>query len=378
MIKNISMQVAQSRLLPAISLVFVLLISCGKNVDSSSARTEYVLGTYCAIDLFEKGTPALYTKLFNRLAELDRIFSANRDDSELARVNALAGQRPELTSGELGYVLECALYFARITGGAFDPTVGPLVKLWDIGTETPRVPTDAKIRAALELVNWRDVEVQDWELDHDKDIEVPPEIEFVSWVYLERQGMKLDLGGVAKGYAADQLALMIQKEGIPRALIDLGGNICLVANRADGKPWHVGIQDPLAERGESLGFVELKKGPSAGVSVVSSGVYERYFTGDNGKRYHHILTLIEDEGIQSPKGYPVENGLLAVTVIAASSMDADALSTSCFILGYEKGLALASARNAEILFIFDDKTIRGSPGAMEAFTLTDDSFQPLY
>jgi thiamine biosynthesis lipoprotein len=376
MVKTAFMQVSRFRHCRLFPLVFLLLISCGKNVNSSSAQTEFVLGTYCAIDLFEKGTPALYAKLFTRLAELDRIFSANRDDSELALVNATAGLITQVSvSRELDVVLGCALYFAEASGGAFDPSVGLLVKLWGIGTETPRVPPEAEIRAALELVNWRDVDI--WYNQHiaaDRQ-DAGATVFYPKWsAELKRQGMALDLGGIAKGFAADELAAMLRKEGIPRALIDLGGNIYLVGNRADGKPWRVGIQDPLAERGESLGFVELEKG----ASVVASGVYERYFTAKDGKRYHHILTLIEDEGIRSPKGYPVENGLLAVTVIAASSMDADALSTSCFILGYEKGLALAAANNAEILFIFEDKTIRGSPGAMKAFTLTDDSFNPLY
>lgn len=357
------MQVSRFRIWRVFPLFFLLLISCrgGKIASPGSARTELVMGTYCTIDLFEKGEAALYTRLFNRLAELDRILSANRDDSELAGVNSGAALAPVRVSPDLYAVLERALYFASASGGAFDPSVGPLVKLWGIGTETPRLPSGVEINAALELVNWQDVQMEN-------------EQDSGATVYLKRQGMALDLGGIAKGYAADQLALMLREEGIPRALIDLGGNVYLWGNRADGKPWRVGIQDPLAGRGEYPGFLELEKG----ASVVSSGIYERYFTGDNGKRYHHILTLIEDEKIQSPKGYPVENGVLSVTIIADSSMDADALSTACFILGYEKGLTLAAENNAEILFIFEDKTIRGSPGAMAAFTLTDDSFLPLY
>jgi thiamine biosynthesis lipoprotein len=102
-------------------------------------------------------------------------------------------------------------------------------------------------------------------------------------------------------------------------------------------------------------------------SVVTSGIYERYFTGSDGRRYHHIL--------DTTTGYPVDNGILSVTVIAPSSMDADALSTACFALGYEKGLALAEANGAQVIFIFEDKTIRGSAGALAVFMVSDESFR---
>jgi len=349
-------------------LFLALVVSgCTKAAPTSTVRAEYVLGTFCRIDLYENGNRELYNRLFNHLAELDRIFSANRDDSELAQINGSAGLEPVQVSPQLFAVLERALFFAEASGGAFDPSVGPLVKLWGIGTETPRQPTEGEILAALDLVDWRDLELRTTTPTTD------PAADFTAnpaagTAFLKRPGMALDLGAIAKGYAADELARILQEENVPRALIDLGGNIYLWGKRANGKPWRVGVQDPLSQRGNSAGVLEL----AGNISVVSSGVYERYFTGSDGKRYHHILEL--GEGAGGPKGYPVENGLLSVTIIAASSMDADALSTSCFALGYEKGLALAAANGAEALFIFEDKTIRGSPGALAAFTLEDDSF----
>ena len=341
--------------LAAVLATLAALAASGCSGNPPGAQSEYVLGTYCHIDLFEDGSGELYSRLFARLSELDRLLSANRDDSELALVNRNAGLEPVPVSPELFAVLKRALYFAEASGGAFDPTVGSLVKLWGIGTESQRIPREEEIRAALDLVNWRDLELS------------PQSMASAGTAFLKRQGMALDLGAIAKGYAADELAAILRDAGVKRAIIDLGGNIYVWGNKADGGPWRIGVQDPLGERKKYAGVLELK----GSISVVSSGTYERYFTGDDDKRYHHIMNVIEGES-GGRRGFPVENNLLSATVISASSMDADALSTSCFALGYEKGLALAKANGAEALFIFADKTILGTPEALTVFSLAED------
>jgi thiamine biosynthesis lipoprotein len=355
--------------------LFVLLVFCGCSGTGTvtSARSEYVLGTFCRIDLFEEGTSEFYDRLFSRLAELDRILSANRPDSELSALNRRAALEPVPLSPDLYAVLERALEFAADTGGAFDPTVGPLVKLWGIGGDAVRIPADEEIRAALDLVNWRDVELhipQGAQPDTPQITGAVPPAGQPS-VFFRRHGMALDLGAIAKGYAADELAGILQEAGVSRAIIDLGGNIYAWGNRAgpeksassaEAKPWRIGVQNPLDERGSYAGILEIYS-----KSVVTSGVYERYFTGDDGRRYHHILDTLT--------GYPVDNGILSVTITAGSSMDADALSTACFVLGYEKGLALAQTRGAQIIFVFADKTIRGSEEALAAFTITDEMYR---
>jgi thiamine biosynthesis lipoprotein len=336
------------------------------------------LGTFCRIDLFDEGKPEVYDRLFARLAELDRILSANREDSELAALNRAAGKAALGVTPELYAVLERALYFAEATGGAFDPTVGPLVKLWDIGGRAgaadggtgggPQIPAAREIAAALALVNWREVELLPAGAQGSDN--------FRGTAFLGRPGMSLDLGAIAKGYAADELVGILKEAGIRRGLIDLGGNIYIWGNKDDGRPWRVGIQNPLGERGSYVGILETES-----MSVVTSGIYERYFTGADGKRYHHILaaggagTAGDQENPAGPPGYPVENGILSVTVIAGSSMDADALSTSCFILGYERGRALAEANGAKAIFVLADKTVRGSGEALAAFTVTDEAYR---
>ena len=336
------------------SILLMFLAACSPKNRSIDAQGEFVMGTYCRIDLFEDGSPALYNKLFTRLEELEKIFSANRDDSELAGVNRNAGIEAVEISAELFTVLERALYFAEATDGAFDPTIGPLVKLWGIGTEYARIPPDMEIAAALALVNWKELELT---------AGIKEDLPIAGTAFLKKKGMALDLGAIAKGYAADDLVSILKEAGIKRAVINLGGNVYVWGKKDNGKPWNVGVQDPAAERGNYLGILELERS----ISVVSSGMYERFFTGDDGKHYHHILELTENG--RGKRGYPAENGILSATVIAVSSMDADALSTSCFILGYSKGMALALTNGAEILYM-EEKENRGSLGAMAIFTIT--------
>ncbi|MDR1390454.1 MAG: FAD:protein FMN transferase [Treponema sp.] len=317
-----------------------VFLSCSAPEHS---REEWVLGTFCRIDLFEHGTKARYDMLFDELFRLDKIMNASRADSELTLINQNAGVKAVGVSGDLQAVLERALYFAKIsTSGplskaAFDPTVGPLVKLWGIGSAQERVPAQEEINAVLPLIQWQNVLVTDGEC-------------FLN------PGMALDLGAIAKGYAADRLVALLQNE-VPRALIDLGGNI-YVYDKTPEKPRKIGIQNPFDIRGSALGVLLVEN-----ASVVTSGIYERYFEED-GVRYHHIF--------DTASGYPAATDLLSVTIIAESSMDADALSTTALVLGYEEGSRLVREHNAEAVFVFADKSIRMTDGAR--FSLIDESY----
>ena len=262
--------------------------------------------------------------------------------SGVVAINRQAGIEPVKVRPDLIEVLEKALYYAGLSGGAFDPTIGPLVKLWGIGTDSQRIPDDDEIAAALALIDWRDLIIDREE----------------GTAFLQREGMALDLGAIAKGYAADE-AVRIAREGrVKRAVFDFGGNIAVLGWREEkGKeslPWRIGMQNPLNERGTYFGVL-----PVHDTSVVTSGVYERYFELD-GKRYHHLLSTVN--------GYPVDNGLLSVTVVADSSTDADAFSTTVFALGFERGKALIdSIAGVEAIFIFDDNSMQITDGLTEIF-----------
>ena len=310
-------------------------------------QSEYVLGTICTVNLYDRGTGPVYREIFARFRAIEDEMSANRAGTEVDAINKRAGIGPVAVREDLITVIESALGYAEHSGGAFDPTIGPLVKLWGIGDDTARVPGDDAIQQALTLINWRDVLV-------DRN---------AGTVFLRRPGMAIDLGGIAKGYAADEAVRIIKKAGVPRAIVDLGGNIFAYGDKEGGLPWRVGVQNPLLNRGAYFGVLELRN-----KTIVTSGVYERFLETEDGKRYHHILSVKD--------GYPVENGLVSVTIIADTSMDADALSTAVFALGYEKGAALIESRNGvEAIFVFEDMRVRGTGGVLTHFTLSDTAFR---
>jgi thiamine biosynthesis lipoprotein len=329
-----------------------LCLSCAR----LPAQREFVLGTVCSVNLYEAGTRAEYRAIFAELRRIQAMMSfsaastgTETGESALDRINQNAGIGPVEAPAELLDLLERARYYAELSGGAFDPTVGPLAALWGIVGESPRVPAPAEIRKALDLVDWRDLLID----------------RKAGTAFLRRRGQALDLGAIAKGYAADRAAAILDRPSrfrLPwsgrsgkRAIIDLGGNILALGERREG-PWRIGIQDPLEERGIHLGILEIKD-----KSVVTSGIYERYFE-EGGRRYHHILSTGD--------GYPVQNGLLSVTIIADRSTDADALSTAVFALGPEQGLALVEALpDIEAILVREDRAVILSSGA--SFKLPD-------
>jgi thiamine biosynthesis lipoprotein len=269
--------------------------------------------------------------------------------SGVVAINRKAGFESVKVRADLIELLETALHYAELSGGAFDPTIGPLVRLWGIGTDSPRVPDEEEIAQALELVNWRDLII-----DREP-----------GTAFLRREGMALDLGAIAKGYAGDEALRIAREDKVKRAVIDLGGNIVTLGGREQkGKttlPWRIGIQNPSMGRGSYIGIV-----PVNDMSVVTSGVYERHFES-GGKSYHHLLS--------TANGYPVENGLLSATIVTRSSTAADALSTAVFTLGFERGKAVIdSIPGAEAIFVFNDRSIRITGGLAEIFKLENKEF----
>lgn len=328
-----------------ILLLFFLLILISSCNKAPQAHTEIIFGTVCSINLFKKGTEKRYQELFARLNELDQILSANRDDSTIAKINAAAGLHPVHAGKEIIEILSSALFYAEKSEGLFNPAIGPLVRLWNIGNENARVPEPAAITQALLLVDWKSIHI-------DSENET---------VFLEKPGMLLDLGAIAKGYAANEVASMIRSWGISRGIIDLGGNIVTLGNKEKGTPWHIGIRNPELSGGNSI--ISLY---ASDVSMVTSGINERFFI-ENQKRYHHIL---------DPKtGYPAENDLLSVSVISPDSMEADALSTTLFLLGREKSITfLAAFPGVEAVFIDKTRAVHVTNGLFGSLKIRDSSF----
>ena len=309
-------------------------------------QSEFVLGTICTITLYNDGKLQVYQDIFARLRNIENLMSVFIEGSDVDRINKAAGIEAVRVHPDVFHVIESSVHYAELSDGIFDLTVGPLVALWGIGGENPRVPAREEIDRALPLINWRDVE-----LDREN-----------KTIFLKTTGMAIDLGAVAKGYAADEAAVIIKKAGIPRAMINIGGNILTVGEKKDGSFWMIGVQNPLDTRGAYIGIVRTTE-----KSLVTSGVYERFFEAD-GIRYHHLF---------SPSlGYPADNGLLSVSIIADISLDADALSTAVFVMGYEKGKTFVeSLKGVEAVFVFYDKSIQLTDGV--DFTLTDENYHIL-
>lgn len=305
-------------------LLFVLsLVSCEKHEDQ---RTELALGTVCTVNLYEKGTKKLYDDCFSLLRELENKLSVKIKTSEISKINLNAGKSEVLVSEDTFFVLENAKKYAKISGGAFDPTIAPLVDLWDILAENPKIPKVEQIEQAKNLVNYENLI-----LDSTK-----------KTVFLTEKGMKLDIGGIAKGYAADKLVEFLKKSGIKKGLINLGGNIFVFGERSkQQKNWNIGIQNPR-ESG-TMGILQIND-----ATIVTSGDYERFFEKD-GKRYHHII---------DPKtGVPKDNEVMSFSIITDNSMIADVLSTACFVLGKDEGFALLEELGISAICITKDKSV---------------------
>lgn len=325
-----------------IAVILVLLAGCQPEVKEPTTRTTYALGTVITINLFDEGDDELMDRLVGRISEIEAKMSMQQENSEISEVTKMAGIEPVQVSEETFKVIKKALIFADISYGSFDPTIGPVVKLWDIGSENAHLPEANEIEAAVDLV------------DHTK--VVLDEVALT--VYLPEEEMSLDLGGIAKGYAADELVAILDEEGITKAMIDLGGNIFAYGEKEGGEPWNVGIQTPYDTRSAYFGYIELKNR-----TVVTSGPYERFFEQD-GKIFHHIF--------DAKTGYPVETDIVSVTIVADHSMDADAMSTVLFTKSMDEGLALIeSMEGVDCLYLNKDYEVTLSSGLKSIFHLTD-------
>lgn len=314
-------------------LVCCLLCSCSPK-GSAKQRTGRIarpmMGTLVEVVWRatgeETGAEAVRSTL-DRMEALSSQMSLYGPASELVEINAAAGKAPVKVSDELLDLIEKSLTLSRMTGGAFDPTVGSVEAVWgDIQREGGgRLPEEADVRDALDRVGYERVRV-------DREMKT---------VFLEKEGMRLDLGGIAKGYIVDQAMAWLNGRGLRDALINAGGDI-RASGTAESPPWRIGVQDPF-EKGRLLGSFSLQQG-----AVVTSGTYERYFERE-GRRFAHIM--------DPTTGRPVE-GLLSATVIAEESFLADALATAVMVKGRQKGIAmLGRFPGARGIFVERDGTV---------------------
>lgn len=332
-----------------VSAVVVSILISLKIISQKSNKSQevismqtYILGTVIQLRATGKKSKVAIDKAIKRLYEIDDKMSVFKNGSDLSKINKSAGIRLEKVSEDTYCVIKKAIQYARLSQGAFEPTIRPLVKLYNFGNENPSIPAKEEINKALKLVNYKDVIV------NDKD----------KTVMLRNREQSLDLGAIAKGYAADEVKKIFENNSIKSAIIDLGGNIYALGKKVDNTWWNIGIQDPLRVTGQYLGVLGVSN-----KSVVTSGNYERYFEVD-GKRYHHII---------NPKtGYPCENGIISTTIISDYSIDGDGLTTCGYIMGLKSGFKLIeNTSGVDAIFITSDKKVYVTSGIRDKFALTN-------
>ena len=330
-----------------LALIFILsltIISCSNNEVNSVTKTSYKMGTVVKVKVYSSKADSIIKTTFGMLDKLEEKLSAHIESSEINKINEMAGRRAVKVSNDTYDVVSKAVEYAELSQGRFDPTIGPLVQLWGIGTKEQKIPSEKELAKKNKLVDYQKVELYP---DKNK-------------IKLLKEGMKLDVGGIAKGYAADKVINFLQEKGVQRAFISLGGNVSVLGTKADGSAWEVGIQDPKESRGNVMASVELKN-----KTVVTSGNYERYFM-KNGVRYHHILN--------PNTGRPARKEIISSTIIADKSFDADALSTVVYILGVEKGLALVNdLEGVQALLVTENNTVHTTKGIKDKINLLKDN-----
>jgi len=329
-------------------LVVIMLTACAKKVVEPVepiSKTDFLMGTVCTIKIYDKSSTKVLDKAFKRISEIEDTMSLNKDNSEVININNAAGEKPIKISDGTMKVLKEGLKFAGLTVGKMDITIGPLVKLWGIGTDAAKVPSKEEIQAKKALINYKDLILD----------------EKNKTAFLKNKGMIIDLGAIAKGYTADEVAEVLKDNGVEHAIINLGGNVFALGKNITGAPWKIGIQDPFTQRGEIIGMIEVDN-----KSIVTSGIYERYFEKD-GKSYHHILS--------TSTGYPCDNSIAGVSIVSEKSIDGDALSTSVFSLGLEDGMKfVTNMEGVEGIFITKDKQVYITPGLKDNFKITNTEF----
>lgn len=297
----------------------------GRSLGMASA-TAFAFDT--VVTLRAACDQALVDALVERCAYFESIFSRTVEGSDVGRINA-AGGAPVSVASETVDLIGLALGYCAESQGLFDITIGAVSSLWDF--KAGAVPDADALAGALAHVDWRNVILDD------------------ATVTLLDPQARLDLGGIAKGYIADDLCRTLVDAGCESACVNLGGNVKTIGMKPDGAAWRVGVQDPDAASGVPVAAIE-----SQGGSVVTSGLYERAFELD-GRRYWHIL---------DPRtGYPVETDLVSATIVSTASIDGDGYTKPLFMMGFDGALAWMDAREGiEGLVMADDGRIGQTAG----------------
>ena len=271
------------------------------NCLQSASHSLRLMGASITLMIFHENAQQLLLQSEQLLHLYKNRFSANDADSELMEINLQAGKKAVQVHPELFELIELGKKHSIAANSHLNIAIGPLVQTWRIGFSDAKLPSEEEIQRLLKITNPEEIVLNDSNRE----------------VYLSKEGMRIDLGALAKGYIADKLKEFLVEQGVQSGIIDLGGNILTIGeNPTFHRPWRIGIQNPALDRGEHVAVIEVSD-----ASVVTSGIYERQLVVD-GKTYHHIF--------DRTTGYPMETELASITIVAEKSVDCEIWTTRLF------------------------------------------------
>ncbi len=342
-----------------LSLVATLLLLPIFLLGAGLYKKNYLLmGTFAEITLTQQ-KDRLVDETAKKMQAWENELSVFKKGSEVKKINSLEKDKTTRVSNNVYEVIEKSIYFSKLTDGAFDITVSPLLKLWHFEEgKLKEIPSEEEIEQALESVGWQNIT-----LTPNRPARQPAHQNFSGGSFsggeigFKKDGMSINLGGIAKGYIVDKAILHLKKRGIRSALINAGGDIYCLGKKDNGEKWNVGIRHP-SKKNAVIGTLAL-----ADKAVATSGDYEKFFML-NEKRFSHII---------NPKiGYPVNNRVIQVTIVADTCIEADALATALMVMGKEKGLELIEKLpNTEAVIIEGKLEISYTSGLKESININE-------
>jgi thiamine biosynthesis lipoprotein len=338
------------------AILMLLAISGCEEHDKTYKESRTAMYTTCTITVLSRSPVKAKEAIdagFAEIKRLESLLNYYSIDSEITAINNNAGKGPVKVSTETLDIIEKALAIAEATRGAFNPTIGPVMKLWESSRQDPEhpLPSGQIISETLKLVDYGKININKAD----------------SEIFLMDAGMEIDLGGIAKGYAADSAIGTIRASGIRSALVSIAGDIKGIGLKNENKPWRVGVQDPRSKSGSREEEYEIITTINLSDRAVStSGDYQRFFLKD-GKRYHHI--------IDPRTGYPTESRLISVSVMASEGYIADGLSTGIFILGPERGVDLLESMDLDGIIVDMDKKVYITENLREKIKILNEEYQ---
>lgn len=329
-------------------IVIVLAVIFGEKCyfyrNNFVADTSFCLNTVIEQKWYGKNAQKTVDEINSALAEFEGRMSPYIETSEISLINSLSGEKSAEITEKTFKTLKIAKEMSIVSNGSFDITIFPLVQLWGITTDNPKVPSQEEINNALNLLSINELILEEKGGKY--------------YAFLERKGMAIDLGGIAKGMAADLVGEIARKNNV-NGYASLGGNLSVWGKKPDGSDFKFGLRNPRGAQNQYIGILTLD-----GKTMSTTGDYERFFE-ENGKVYHHIL--------DTKTGYPVENDLISVTVISSNGALADCLSTQIFVDGKKNLNKYLNNAEYDIIAVDSDYKIYMSDSIKDEFSFQDDS-----